>query len=36
MVSKQLVLVFNVLDVGEMARHEDLSDFDKDQIIMAR
>lgn len=34
--SKQSVLVVNVLDAGEMGRLEDLSDFDKGQIIVAR
>jgi len=36
MVSKQSVLVFDVLDAGEMGRNKDLSDFDKGQIVMAR
>ena len=35
-VSKQSVLIVDMLDVGEMGRPEDLSDFDKGQIVMAR
>jgi len=29
MVSKQSVLIISMLDVGEMGRNKDLSDFDK-------
>ena len=35
-VSEQSVLIVDVLEVGEISRREDLSGFDKSQIIMAR
>ena len=34
--SEQSVLEVDMLDAGEMGRSKDLSDFDKDQIVMAR
>lgn len=32
--SKHFVLKVDVLEAGEMGKHEDLSEFDKDQIVM--
>ena len=36
MVSEQSVCIVYVLDVGDMIRHEDLSKFDKGQLMMVR
>jgi len=36
MISKQSVLVINMLDGGEKGRNKDSSYFDKGQIVMAR
>ena len=35
-VSEKLDLVVDMLDMGTMGRYEDLSDFDKGQIILSR
>jgi len=36
MVSKQSVLVINMLNAGEMGSIKDLRDFDRGHIVMAR